>query len=57
MVYDNADHTDDDTDSLDVSADTAHSHHVGHGMPRVEMVQPAVSEVEKKEEEEKAKGE
>ncbi|XP_012941096.1 cytoplasmic dynein 1 intermediate chain 2 isoform X3 [Aplysia californica] len=37
---------DDDTDSLDVSADTAHPHR----MPHVEMVPPAVSEEETKQE-------
>ena len=47
LVYDNADHTDDDTDSLDVSADTGH---VRPGMPHVEMVAPAQSEEEAKEE-------
>lgn len=51
LVYDNADHTDDDADSLDVSADAAHGHHVSHRMPHVEMVPPAVSEEDKKEEE------
>lgn len=51
MVYDNADHTDDDADSLDVSADAAHGHHASHRMPHVEMVAPAVSEEDKKEEE------
>ncbi|BFZ22494.1 hypothetical protein BsWGS_25532 [Bradybaena similaris] len=51
LVYDNADHTDDDADSLDVSADAAHGHHTSHRMPHVEMVAPAVSEEDKKEEE------
>lgn len=50
LVYDNADHTDDDTDSLDVSADTAHLPNAAHRMPRVEMVAPANSEGEKKDE-------
>ncbi|XP_005103922.1 cytoplasmic dynein 1 intermediate chain 2 isoform X11 [Aplysia californica] len=40
------DKDDDDTDSLDVSADTAHPHR----MPHVEMVPPAVSEEETKQE-------
>ncbi|BFZ22490.1 hypothetical protein BsWGS_25533 [Bradybaena similaris] len=42
---------DDDADSLDVSADAAHGHHTSHRMPHVEMVAPAVSEEDKKEEE------
>ncbi|XP_055859646.1 cytoplasmic dynein 1 intermediate chain 2-like isoform X1 [Biomphalaria glabrata] len=50
LVYDNADHTDDDTDSLDVSADAPHGHQMAHRMPRVEMVAPPSSEEEKKEE-------
>ncbi|XP_059140287.1 cytoplasmic dynein 1 intermediate chain 1-like isoform X4 [Physella acuta] len=41
---------DDDTDSLDVSADTAHLPNAAHRMPRVEMVAPASSEGEKKDE-------
>ncbi|CAG5134286.1 unnamed protein product, partial [Candidula unifasciata] len=47
LFYDNAGHTDDDTDSLDVSADISHGH--GHHMPHVEPVAPP--EVEKKVEE------
>ena len=46
LVYDNADHTDDDTDSLDVSGDPAHSHR----MPHVEMVPPKETEEDRKEE-------
>ncbi|BFZ22492.1 hypothetical protein BsWGS_25530 [Bradybaena similaris] len=45
------DKDDDDADSLDVSADAAHGHHTSHRMPHVEMVAPAVSEEDKKEEE------
>ncbi|XP_055859663.1 cytoplasmic dynein 1 intermediate chain 2-like isoform X16 [Biomphalaria glabrata] len=41
---------DDDTDSLDVSADAPHGHQMAHRMPRVEMVAPPSSEEEKKEE-------
>ncbi|BFZ22491.1 hypothetical protein BsWGS_25529 [Bradybaena similaris] len=44
-------HGNDDADSLDVSADAAHGHHTSHRMPHVEMVAPAVSEEDKKEEE------
>lgn len=47
LFYDNVGHTDDDTDSLDVSADVSHGH--GHHMPHVELVAPPA--VEKKVEE------